>query len=71
MGVLKGEPAQPTKNGSGGRGEAATCIVETVKGALMINNVGIQRDDPEEANNGVAIRTSTSNSKPPDAPANQ
>ena len=72
MGVLKGEPAQPTKNSSGGRGEVeATCIVETGKEALMIKNVGIQSDGPEEANNGVAIRTSTSNSKPPAAPANE
>jgi hypothetical protein len=72
MSVLKGEPAQLTKNSLGSRGEeAATGIVETGKEALMINNVGVQRDDPEEDNNGVTICTSTSNSKPPAAPANE
>jgi hypothetical protein len=33
--------------------------------------IGIQRDDPEEDDNGVAIGTSTPNSKSPTAPANE
>jgi len=54
------------------RGEVSeTRIVETGKEASMINNIGIQRDDPEEDNNGVAIGTSMPNSKPPATPANE
>ena len=72
MYVLKGEAAQLTKNGSGSRGEvAATCMVETGKQALMINNAEIQSDKREEDDNGVAICTSTPYSKPPAAPANE
>jgi hypothetical protein len=72
MSMLKGEPAQPTKKRRGNRGAvAATRMVKKGKGALMINNIGIQRDDPEEDDNGVAICTSTPNSKSPTAPANE
>ena len=35
----------------------------------MINNIGIESGDPEKDNNGGAICTSTSNPKPPAAPA--
>jgi hypothetical protein len=71
--VLKGDPGQLTKNGSGSCwGEVtATHIVETGKEALMINSMGKQPGDPEDDDNGVAICTSTSNSKPPAAPANE
>jgi hypothetical protein len=70
--VLKGEPAQLTKNGWDSRGEiAATGIVETGKEALMINNIGVQKGGREEDDNGVAICTSTPNSKPPVTPANE
>jgi hypothetical protein len=69
--MLKGEPAQLTKNGRGSRGEvAATGIVETGKETLATNKTGIQRGDPEEDDNG-AICTSTPNSKPPAAPADE
>jgi hypothetical protein len=72
MNMLKGEPAQPTKKRRGNRGAvAATRMVKKGKEALMINNIGIQRDDPEEDDNGVAICTSTPNSKSPTAPANE
>jgi len=65
MGVLKGEPARLVKNSLG---EAAkTRIVKTGKESLMSNNIGKQRGDPED-NNGVAIGTSTPNSKPPIPP---
>ena len=37
----------------------------------MINNMGIQRDDPEENDNGVAIYTPTPNSKRLATPANE
>ena len=71
MSVLKGEPTQLTKNGLGSQGEvAATPIVKTDKEALMANNIGIQRDDPEEVHNGVGICTSIPYSKPPAAPTN-
>ena len=70
--MLKGEPAKLTKNGRGSREEvAATDIVETGKETLTTNNAGIQRDDPEEVDNGVAISTSTHNPKPLAAPANE
>jgi hypothetical protein len=72
MNMLKGEPAQRTKKRRGNRGAvAATRMVKKGKEALMINNIGIQRDDPEEDDNGVAIGTSTPNSKSPTAPANE
>ena len=72
MSMLKGEPAQRTKKRRGNRGAvAATRIVKKGKEALMINNIGIQRDDPEEDDNGVGICTSTPSSKSPTAPANE
>jgi hypothetical protein len=72
MSVLKGEPTQLTKNGLGSQGEiAATPIVKTGKEASMTNNMGIQRGDHEEDEIGISICTSTSNSKPPAAPANE
>ena len=69
MSVSKGEPAQLMK--SSRRAVAATRIVETDKGALGINNIGIQRGDPEEDDDGAAIGTSTTNSKPPATAANE
>ena len=53
------------------RGVTATHIVETGKEALMINNMGVQRDDPEEDDNGVATCTPTPNYKRLAAPANE
>jgi len=53
------------------RGEVAeTRIGKTGKEASMINNIGIQRGDPEEDNNGVLIGMSMPNSEPPATPAN-
>jgi hypothetical protein len=70
--MLKGEPAQLMKDGSASRGEvAAMGIIETGKEALMINNSGMRRGDPEEDDNGVAICTSTLNSKSPATLANE
>jgi hypothetical protein len=70
--MLKGGPAQRAKKRRGNRGEvAATGIVETEKKALMINNIGIQRGDPEEDDDGVANCTSTLSSQPPAAPTNE
>jgi hypothetical protein len=73
MSVLKVKPTHLTKNGrrNGRREVAATHIVETGKEALMINNIGIQKGDPEENDNSVGICTSTPNSKPPASPANE
>jgi hypothetical protein len=74
MSVLKVKPAHLTKNGRKScRGKvAATHIVKTGKEALMINNMGIQRDDPEEDDNdGVAICTPKPNSKLPASRANE
>ena len=72
MRVLKGEPARLTKNGPGSQREvAARGIVETGKEVLMINNKGIQRSDPKEDDNSVAICTSTPSPQPPAAPANE
>jgi hypothetical protein len=72
MRVLKREPAQLTKRGSGSQGKvAATGIVETGKEALMINNIGTQEGNREADDNGVAICTSASDSKPPAAPADE
>ena len=69
MGVLKGGPAWLVKSS---REEVAeTCIVKTGKEPLMIDNIEKQRGDPEEDNNGVAIGTSTPNSRPPATPANE
>ena len=69
MSVLKGEPARLVKNS---RGEVAeTRIVKTGKDAMMSNNIGKQRGDPEEDNDGGATGTSTPNSKPPATPANE
>jgi hypothetical protein len=52
------------KDGSMSQGEvAAMGIIETGKEALMINNSEMQRGDPEEDDNGVAICTSTLNFK--------
>ena len=68
MGALQGEPARLVKNS---RGEVAeTRIVKTGKETLMFNNIGTQWGGLGEDNNGVAIGTSTPNSKPPIAPAN-
>ena len=67
--MLKGEPAQLMKNSRGAG--AATRIVKTGKEASKINNIGTQRGDPEEDNNGVPIGTSTINSKPPATAANK
>ena len=53
------------------RGVAATHIVETGKEALMINNMGVQRDDPGEDDNGVATCRPTPNYKRLAAPANE
>ena len=70
--MLKGKPAQLTKNGSGSRGEvAATRMVETGKEALMINNAEIHSDKREEDDNGVGICTSTPYSKSPASSANE
>ena len=70
--MLKGEPTQPTKKRRGHRGKvAATGIVNTGKEALMINNIGTQRGDPEEDDNGVGICTFTPNSKSPASPVNE
>ena len=72
MSMLKGEPTQPTKKRRGHRGKvAATGIVNTGKEALMINNIGTQRGDPEEDDNGVGICTSTPNSKSPASSVNE
>ena len=69
MSVLKGEPVRLVKNS---RGEVAEAhIVKKGKEALMMDNIGKQRGDPEEDNNGVAIGTSTPNSKPPATPTNE
>ena len=46
-------------------------MVKKGKEALIINDMGIQRDDPEEDDNGVAICTSTPNSKSLTAPTNE
>ena len=70
--MLKGEPVRLMKNRRGG--VAATRIAKTGTGteALRINNIGIQRGDPEEVDNDcVAIGTSTPNSKPPATLANE
>jgi hypothetical protein len=71
--VLKVKPAHLTKNGRRScRGKvAATHIIETGKEALMTNNIPIQRDGPEEDDNGVAICTPKPNSKPPASRANE
>ena len=72
MSMLKGEPGQRTKKRWGNRGAvAATRMAKKGKEALMINNIGIQRDDPEEDDNGVAICRFTPNSKSPTSPANE
>ena len=68
MSVVKGEPARLVKNSQGEVAE--TRIVKTGKEASTINNIGTQRGDPEEYNNGVAIGPSMPNSKPPATPAN-
>jgi hypothetical protein len=67
------KPAHLTKNGrrKRRRGVAATHIVGTGEDAPMINNMGVQRDDTEEDDNGVAICTPTPNSKRLAAPANE
>ena len=73
MSVLKVKPTHLTKNGRKNRRRevAATHIVETGEGALMIDNIGIQKGDPEEDANGVGICACTPNSKPPAALANE
>jgi len=68
MSELKAEPARLVKNSQGEVAEAR--IVKTGKEASMTNNIGIQRGDPEEDNNGVPVGTSMLNSKPPATPAN-
>jgi len=69
--VSKGEPAWLIKNSRGA--VAATRIVKTGTEALRIrvDNIGTQRGDPEEDDNGVVIGTSTANSGPPATPANE
>ena len=69
MGVLKGEPTRLMKNGWGK--VAATRIVKTGTKASILNNIGIQRGNPEEDYNSVAICTTTPNSQPPATPANE
>jgi len=69
--VLKGETARLLNNSWGQWGRAAIRITETGKKASMINNIGIQLGDPEEDDNGIAIGTSTPNSKPPATPTNE
>ena len=72
MSMLKGEPARPTKKRRGNRGAvAAMRMVKKGKEVLMVNNMGIQWDDPEEDDNGVAICTSTPNSKSLTVPASE
>jgi len=68
--VSKGKPARLMKNSRWGA-VAATRVVKTGKEALRINNIGIQRRDPEEDDNSVSIGTSTINSKPPATAANE
>ena len=53
------------------RGEVAETRIKTSKEASMVNNIGIQRGDPEEDNNGVSIGTSMPDSEPPATPANE
>ena len=77
--MLKGKSTRLVKN-SQGKGKstrlmkssqgkvAATRIVET---GTEINNIGIQGGDLEEDDDGVAICTSTRNSKPLATPANE
>ena len=69
--MLKGEPARLMKNSRGA--VAATRVVKTGKegSKLRINNIGIQQGDPEEDDNGVAIGTSTPDSRPPATAANE
>jgi len=69
MSVLKGKPARLMKNSRGA--VAATRIVKTGKEGLRIKNIGIQRGDPKEDDDGVAIGTSTTNSKHPATAANE
>ena len=69
MSFLKVKPAQLTKNGRSNCCVADT--VETGEEASIINNIGIQRDDPEEDDDGVEICTSTSDSERSAAPANK
>jgi len=69
MSVLKGKQARPMKNSRGA--VAATRIAKTGTEALRISNIGIQGGDPEEDDNGVAIGTSTTNSKPPATATNE
>ena len=72
MSILKGGPTQPTKKCRGHQGKvAATGIVNTGKEASIINNIGIQRGDREEGDNGVANCTDTLSSQPPAAPINE
>ena len=67
--MLKGEPAQLMKNSRGA--VAATRIVKTGTEALRINNIGIQRGDPEDDDDGVTTGASTPNSRPPATAANE
>ena len=71
--MLKAKPTHLTKNGRKTRRRevAATHKFETGEGALMIDNMGIQKGDPEEDDNRVAICTFTHDSKPPVALANE
>ena len=69
MSVLKGELAWLMKNSWGEVAEMR--IVRTGKDALMSNNIGKQRGDPKEDNDGGATGTSMPNSKPPATPANE
>ena len=67
--MLKGEPTRLMKNNRGA--VAATRIVKTGTEALRIDNIGTQRGDPEEDDNGIVIGTSTANSRPPATAANE
>ena len=67
--MLKGEPARLMMNSRGA--VAATHIVRRGKEALRIKNIGIQRGTPEADDNGVAIGTSTPDSRPPATAANE
>ena len=71
MSMLKGEPTQSRTKRRGHRGKVAATGINTGKEASIINNLGIQRGDREEDDNGVANCTSTFSSQPPAVPINE
>ena len=71
MSMLKGEPTQSTKKRRGHRGKVAATGINTGKEASIIDNIGIQKGDREEDDNGVANCTSTLSSQFPAAPINE